>query len=315
MNLIFGSMNLGPQINLGQGKEMISRFISEGYTEIDTAYVYNEGETEKMLGEILALDLFQDLTIATKVNPRITGKLDRDAIEMQLNESLKRMRLDKVDILYLHMPDANTPIEDTLGACAALFKEGKFKELGLSNFPSWMVADIWHLCDKNGWPKPSVYQGLYNGVSRKTENELFPCLERFGIRFYAFNPLAGGLLTGKQLEYEADPNPGRFARLASYRKRYWKKSFFDSINLINDKCKDLGIKPAGAALRWLAFHSQMNAERGDGIIIGASNINQLSENIRSINEGPLPKELLVIIDQAWNISQTDCPDYFYFYGK
>jgi aflatoxin B1 aldehyde reductase len=117
------------------------------------------------------------------------------------------------------------------------------------------------------------------------------------------------------LEFEADPNPGRFARLASYRKRYWKKSFFESINLINDKCRELDLKPAQAALRWLAFHSKMNVERGDGIIIGTSNPHQLTENIKSIKDGPLHKELLDTIDEAWNIAQIECPDYFYFYGK
>ena len=82
-----------------------------------------------------------------------------------------------------------------------------------------MVVDIWHIC-KNGWLQPTVYQGRYNGLSRNVELELFPAIRKLGIRFYAYNPLAGGMLTGKHLNYEELPQQGRFARLQSYRDRY-----------------------------------------------------------------------------------------------
>lgn len=315
MNLIFGSMNFGPQIDKVTGKNMISTFLEKGYREIDTAFVYNEGSTERMLGEIFAESAFSNVSIATKVNPRVSGNLGRESVYFQLNESLSRLGVKYVDVLYLHMPDPYTPIEETLQACAELFNEGKIGELGLSNFPAWMVSDIWHICKKNGWPVPSVYQGLYNAVSRKAESELFDCLRRLNIRFYAFNPLAGGLLTGKHLNYDNPPAPGRFARLASYRKRYWKEAYFDAINLINHKCESLGIKTAHAAYRWLAYHSKLNAASGDGIIVGASSIGQLTENISSINQGELPSELVEAIDDGWVAAMLESPNYFYFYEK
>ena len=308
-------MNFGPQVDLATAKKMTGHFIDSGYEELDTAFVYNDGETEKMLGEILPEITRNKFSVATKLNPRITGKLDREAMVFQLNESLRRMGLEYVDVLYLHVPDPVTPISETLEACAELFEQNKFRELGLSNYPAWLVADIWHICDKNSWPKPSVYQGLYNALGRNVEKELFPCLRSFGIRFYAFNPLAGGLLTGKQLEFEAKPEPGRFSRLASYRKRYWKKSYFDAVNHITQVCNNEGIKPAEAAYRWLAFHSMLDSEKSDGIIMGASSMQHFQANLSTVLKNELDDNIIQAFDTAWQETIVDSPDYFYFYGR
>ena len=314
MKLILGTMNFGPQVNEDEGLNMIKTFLREGYTEIDTAYVYNEGVTEAMLGNIFKNLDSVDFHVATKVNPRITGKLDLNAINLQTYDSLKRMEKEKVQILYLHMPDPGTPIEETLEACQKLYEEGRFSELGLSNFPAWMVVDIWHICHKRGWVKPTVYQGLYNAISRKAEKELFSALRHLGIRFYAFNPLAGGLLTGKHLDYHAEPEKGRFDRLASYRKRYWKKSYFDAVNLITKVCDKQGISPAQAAYRWLAFHSHLDCHKDDAIIIGASSVSQFNTNLEAITQSNLPQEVLEAFDTAWHETISESPDYFYFYN-
>jgi aflatoxin B1 aldehyde reductase len=314
MKLVLGTMNFGPQVDLAVGRQMIQSFLDAGYTEIDSAYVYNEGATEKMLGQILPAFDRQSYSIATKVNPRITGRLDRDAVLKQCNESLERMNLDYVDILYLHMPDAETPVEEALEACAELVANKKVKQIGLSNFPSWLVAHSYHVCMKNGWPTPTVYQGLYNAISRKTENELFMCLRQYHMRFYAFNPLAGGLLSGKHLNYEESPESGRFARLASYRKRYWKKSYFEAVNSIASVCEKHNIKPAQAAYKWLAYHSLLNTSQQDAIIIGASTMEQFNANMLALNDANLPLEVLDAYSAAWEESKMESPDYFYFYS-
>ncbi|XP_031232899.1 aflatoxin B1 aldehyde reductase member 2-like [Mastomys coucha] len=113
------------------------------------------------------------------------------------------MRCPWVDLFYLHIPDHSTPVEETLQACHQLHQEGKFVELGLSNYASWEVAEICTLCKKNGWILPTVYQrrgkqipayalmGMYNDTTWQVEKELLPCLRHFGLRFYAYNPLAG----------------------------------------------------------------------------------------------------------------------------
>ena len=123
----------------------------------------------------------------------------------------------KVDLMYFHFPDGQTPIEGALETYAELHDRGVVGELGLSNYPSWQVIDIAYKCDKIGCPRPTVYQGMYNALCRNVEPELFPAIRSLGIRFYAFNPLAGGMLTGKHKDFESSPQPGRFARLESYR--------------------------------------------------------------------------------------------------
>ena len=314
MRLILGTMTFGPQVDVEGSRAMVKLFLEAGHHELDTAYVYNEGESEKILGAVLPEIADDSLCLATKVHPRITGKLDGTAVTMQLEESLNRMGRDKVDILYFHFPDSNTPIEGALEACAKFHEQGKFSELGLSNFPAWMVVDIWHLCKNRGWPMPSVYQGLYNGLSRNVESELFPALRKLGMRFYAFNPLAGGMLSGKHTTYDNKPIPGRFARLQSYRNRYWKKSYFEAVSVITTKLREANIEPVEAAYRWLVYHSLLDQREGDGIIIGASNMNQLEQNLSATEKGPLPETIVSAFSAAWEEARPECPDYFNFYS-
>jgi aflatoxin B1 aldehyde reductase len=315
IKLILGTMTFGPQVNQEDADLMINKFIESGYSEIDTAYVYNEGSSELILGNSLKNKPKDSYSIATKVNPRITGKLDSEAINMQFSESLRRLSKKSIDILYLHFPDPHTPIEITLEAVAKLYNQSKFKELGLSNFPAWLVVDIWHICKKNGWPAPTVYQGMYNGLSRKAEDELFPALRRLGMRFYAYNPLAGGILTGKYKDYNEIPSPGRFTHRPNYKDRYWKKSFFDALEILFSFCNDENIKLVEAAYRWLAFHSHLNNRQGDGILIGASRLEQLEENIAVIDKGPLPDNILSAFDKAWQETKAESPEYFRFSTK
>ncbi len=313
MKAVLGTMNFGPQVDLNTAEEMVQMFLAKGYIEIDTAYVYNEGVTEQMLGNILPNIDRLSFSVASKANPRITGKLDYNAVISQCNESLRRMNLAYLDILYLHMPDSKTPLEEALRACATLFNEGKIKTLGLSNFPSWMVAQASEISQNNNWIKPSVYQGLYNGLSRSVERELFGCLTKYGIKFYAYNPLAGGMLTGKHQEFDKEPPAGRFARLESYRKRYWNKAYFTAVNQINEICAMYSIPTTEAAYRWLMHHSMLRNECDDAIIIGVSSIKQFEANLSALNEGLLSDEILGAFNAANDISISEGPEYFYFY--
>lgn len=292
----------------------INTFLGEGYTELDTAYVYNDGRCEQLLGEALpkaAAPYF----IATKVNPRISGKLDGAAAYKQVNESLERLKLKAVDLVYLHFPDPATPVEDVLKAMADLHGQGKFRELGLSNFPAWMVADVWHLCEKNGWVKPTVYEGMYNPLTRYAERELNACLDHFGMRYYAYNPLCGGLLTGRYGKFEDAPTDGRFTHRPGYQNRYWKKSYFDAVEILKAACEQEGITTVEATYRWLAHHSMLKEERGDGIIIGASKLNHLKQNMETMKAGPLPESVLKAFEDAWDVCRKDSPEYFTLYKR
>lgn len=311
MKVVLGTMNFGPQLDLEASRQMVQSFLETENSELDTAYVYNGGATESYLGEILP-KIEKTYYIATKVHPRITGKLDREAILMELNESLKRMNRDKVDLLYFHFPDGKTPIEEALDTMAELYEQGKIKEFGLSNYPAWQVVDIWHKCEKHGCPKPTVYQGMYNALCRNVDSELFPAIHSLGMRFYAYNPLAGGMLTGKHHHFEDEPEPGRFSRLESYRKRYWKKTYFDAVDEIRKACEQENIPMVEAAYRWLCNHSMLDASVDDGILLGASRVEQMTQNMAATKKGPLPQSIIDAMDDAWEVARPDSPAYFKF---
>lgn len=308
--MTFGESVFSPDVG-----NFINAFLDAGYTELDTAYVYNDGNCERILGELLP-GLDRPYRIATKVNPRISGRLDGDAAYKQVTGSLERMGLDSVDTVYLHFPDPATPVISVLEAMADLHDQGKYRELGLSNFPAWMVADAWHICDSHGWVKPTVFEGIYNPLTRKAETELNACLDNFGMRFYAYNPMCGGLLTGRYSKYEDAPADGRFTHRPNYQKRYWKKSFFDAIDIIKRAAEKHGITSIEATYRWLAYHSMLDGERGDAILIGASKQEHLKQNMAAVEAGPLPEEVIAAFEEAWEVTKGDSPEYFTLYkGK
>ena len=316
MNLILGTMTFGEQLFGEDVTEMIRCFVDHGFTELDTAYVYNNGMSETLIGEALKQVGRSNVKIATKVNPRITGKLDGEAAYLQLNESLERMGIDYVDTFYLHFPDKNTPIDSVLEACADLHSQGKFRELGLSNFPAWLVTDVYYRCKENGWMLPKVYEGLYNPLSRKAETELKMALKQLDMRFYAYNPLAGGMLTNKYSDFKDAPVTGRFTYRPNYQNRYWKESYFEAVGRIKEACAQCDMNIVEATYRWMAYHSMLDAEQGDAVIIGASRLSQLQQNMEALNSGELPETVAEAFAAAWQISKADAPEYFRFYtGK
>ncbi len=313
VNFVLGTMTFGESIFGDGASEMIRTFGELGYTELDTAYVYNNGQSEELIGDALKRFGNNPFKIATKVNPRITGKLDGNAVMTQFHESLRRLQTESVDTLYLHFPDKDTPVESALEACAKLHSEGKIKELGLSNFPAWLVVDVYYRCKEKGWILPTVYEGLYNPLSRRAESELAQVLDQFGMRFYAYNPLAGGMLTNKYSSMEEAPADGRFTHRPNYKNRYWKQSYFDAISVLKAVCAKYGISIIEATYRWMAFHSMLNMERGDAIIIGASKLSQLEQNVAAVASGALPQELAEAFNNAWETTKADAPQYFRFY--
>ena len=315
MQLILGTMTFGESVFRPQVEEFIKTFLDAGYDELDTAFVYNEGDCEKLLGEVLP-GLDRPFRIATKINPRVTGKLDAQAAYLQLPTSLERMKLASVDTVFLHFPDPATPVESVLSAMNDLHSQGKFKELGLSNYPALMVSDVWHLCDRRGWVRPTVYEGVYNPLTRGAETELNDCLNAYGLRFYAYNPTMGGLLTGRYRSVDEAPTDGRFTHRPGYQGKYWKKSNFDALDIIGKASEQYGMSMISATYRWLAYHSMLDTGRGDAILIGASKLNHLIENMDSVKAGPLPGGMLTAFDKAWDVCRGDSRPYFTLYkGK
>jgi aflatoxin B1 aldehyde reductase len=309
MKAILGSMTFAKQVNQETATEMVQRYVAAGGTEVDTAYVYVEGKTEEMLGTLNQQGELDQCRIATKVNPH-AGGLGAASVDQQFSTSLQRMDMQSVDLLYLHQPDLNTPIAETLEAIQRHAENNRIKRFGLSNYAAWQVAQITELCDKNGWIKPTVYQGMYNAITRDVERELFLCLADYNIAFYAYNPLAGGLLTGKHQQVSADPAPGRFDGNAEYQRRYWNASYFDAVNQFCKVCEQENIEPARAAIRWLVHHSDLQSSKGDGVIIGASSMAHFEANHSAMSEGPLPDCVVDSLQQGWEAARPVCIKYF-----
>ncbi|CAK0889125.1 unnamed protein product, partial [Prorocentrum cordatum] len=213
-----------------------------------------EGDTEATLGGILAtFPSWGQSSIATKANPSMPPhySLSRQSVIEQCETSLDRLGLDCVDLFYLHSPDIRTSIDDTLDGVDYLHKAGKIVEFGLSNYPAWAIVDIWHRCKARGIVLPTVYQGMYNVITRDFEREVVPVARQFGLRLYMYNPLAGGLLSGRYSSVEdlANVSKGRFstefdaafgggvkAGTGLYRGRYSKAAIFGGLELLREAC-------------------------------------------------------------------------------
>ena len=310
MKQILGTMTFGDQVNQDTAQSMLDVFLASGKHELDTAYEYCDGRTEEMLGVLLPPTKRKGVYIASKVNPWNDEGLQPEGIRKQFAEILQRLGRDNIDLLYLHSPDLETPVVETLECCFELYQQGKFRDFGLSNYSSWQVAEVVEICRRNGWMEPTVYQGMYNALTRDVERELFPCLRNYGISFNAYNPLAGGLLTGKYGSLDDSPDSGRFSDKKTYKGRYWKQDYFEVLQKLGVACKEHGLTPTQAAMSWLVNHSLLDSEQGDGIILGVSKIEHLKANMAACKHAPLDQAILDILDQGWEIIKPNCFRYF-----
>ena len=316
---ILGTMEFGRRLSLAESTQMSQAFYDiQSKTcpaELDAAFMYAGGKTEEYIGQ-MDLRLIDNVQIATKANPWDNKLLDAAGLRMQLETSLKRLNLDCVQIFYLHAPDHKTPIIETLKAVNDLFEEKKFKEFGLSNYAAWQVAEICTICRNEGWVQPTVYQGMYSPLTRSVEKELFKCLRYFNMRFYAYSPLCGGMLTGKhKIEDSSKPQPGRFfgkGWAEVYRQRYWKPEVFDSISKIKQVLSEVygnDVSITEASLRWMYHHSQLDGSCGDGVILGASSMNYFNINMGCTTKGPLDEKVVKVYDECWDVCSYFCPNY------
>lgn len=164
------------------------------------------------------------------------------------------------------------------------------------------------VCEDKGLVKPSVFQGQYNALCRRSEEDLTPILRKYGIVFNAFSPLAGGFLTGKATSGE-DLTNTRFASDnkmgAAHRSWYDKPLIHEAIRKVQEVIKPLNLSLTEVAVRWLAYHSSLGAD--DGIIFGGSKISQLERNLDDIKKGPLNPELVEEIEKMWKTVQSEAP--------
>ncbi|KAL5530733.1 hypothetical protein ACEPAF_6991 [Sanghuangporus sanghuang] len=330
LNVVLGAMTFGAPgtagarvTDLKDVEAILDVFQKHGHDEIDTALAYCGGTSEEYLGKLgwqkrgLKMDtkLYPTIMIPMMQGKFIVSHKPED-LRKFLKVQLKALNTDKLDMWYLHGPDRSTPYDVTMKAVDELYKEGYFKRFGISNYTSWEVAEIVTICRERGYIQPTAYQGLYNAIHRGVEPELFPCLRKFGIGFYEFNPLGGGFFTGRYNKPDEEVEPGsRFdpnkGQGQSYRKRYWNEPHFKALEIIKQAADKAGLTMAEVALRWISHHSLMKREYGDAVLIGASSLNHIEQNLIDLEKGPLPDEVVKALDEAWLVVKPFASNYFH----
>ncbi|KAH8589885.1 putative aldehyde reductase [Bisporella sp. PMI_857] len=266
-------------------------------TTIDTAQSY--GNSQSTIGQVKAGDRF---VIDTKWSPLwdqpTTAWATKDQIINSAKDSVQKLRVNQVDIFYLHRPDPNTPISETLFAVNEVYMCGVFRRFGLSGFPASEVEAIYNYCVEKGYPLPMVYQGSYNPLNRYKDTVLLPTLRKLGMSFYAYGPSAGGFL-GKTVA-QVEEIAGNIALVSATCRPYVSNpKFLEALAKWNAVADSEGVSGAELAYRWVAYHSALNRDNGDALIIGASSPKQLEETLNGIEKGPLSDKACAGVHDVW----------------
>ena len=277
-----------------------------GVTLFDVADAYQEGSAEEMLGKALAGSR-EEVLIASKVGNKFDDDpshrgLRPEWIRHSIEGTLKRLDTDYVDVYYFHVPDYDTPVEESLGAMAELVEEGKVRVPAASNYASWQMAQMDCINEKHGWTHLGAAQNLYSLVARRLEDEFIPYSKDTGVFNVIYNPLAGGLLTGKH-KSDVIPEQGRFAR-ANYRDRYWNEQQFKAVEEYRSVAEEAGLSLLELALRWV-----LSKDGVGSVLLGASNEEQLRANLDACAGGPLPADVLERCDDVWPVVGGTAPRY------
>jgi aryl-alcohol dehydrogenase-like predicted oxidoreductase len=303
----FGTMTFGKPLDQAGSTELVNRCIDAGINFFDTANMYQAGIAETMLGN--AMKSKRDhLVIASKVFFKIGEEpdqqgLSRKAILRALDESLRRLGTDYLDIYYMHAPDHVVPIEESLEAMETLVKQGKVRYVASSNYAGWQVVEMLWLAKERGWNAPCISQPMYNLLARGIEQEYLAMCKRFGISTVVYNPLAGGLLTGKHKQTTVMPGT-RFDNNKLYQDRYWHEQYFQAVEQLRKIAQSAGRSLVSLALNWLLHHTA-----SDCIILGASRLAQLDENLATVDGGPLSDDVVQACDQVWQRLRGPVPVY------
>jgi aryl-alcohol dehydrogenase-like predicted oxidoreductase len=305
--ICFGTMTFGGQTSEEVGGKMLDVCQDNGINFLDTANVYNHGASEEILGRLLE-GRRGNFVLATKVRnkmgdgPDMQG-LSRGAIFRAIDDSLKRLRTDYVDVYYLHLPDYAVQIEETLDAMHELVTQGKVRCVATSNYSGWQVVEMLWISGRKGYQPPLVSQPMYNLIARGIEQEYLPMCRRFGVSNFVYNPLAGGLLTGKHRR-EAPIAGTRFDNNRMYLDRYWHQADFDAVDQLQQIAASARRSLLSLALNWLYHHTL-----AEGIILGASKIEHFEQDLNALRDGPLDAETLQACDKVWATLRGPTPKY------
>lgn len=239
--LAFGCMQFGGRADPAASRALYDACRAAGLSHFDTAHGYTDGQSERLLGQFAKGD---NISIATKVG--YEGGAGRANLTRQFDESLRRLGVDAVDLLYLHRFDPATPLEETLALFVEWQQSARIARIGLSNFAAWQVMKAQAILARYG-SRVDVIQPMFNLVKRQAEVEILPMCADQQIAVHAYSPLGGGLLTGKY----AAGSAGRLAEDARYAARYAPEAMHRAAEGLNALAAELGTHPATLAVAWV----------------------------------------------------------------
>ena len=279
--LCLGTMPFGGDADRETAAAMFRRCRELGINAFDCANVYEDGRSEEILGELIA-DCRDEVVITTKAYfPTGEGPNERGASRYHLvravENSLRRLDTDRVDVLFVHRFDEKTGLHETLRALDDLVRQGKVLYLGASNFAAWQVMKALGLQRAEGWSPFHVLQPMYNLAKRQAEVELLPMARSEGLGVLSYSPLGGGLLTGK---YGVDQRPeeGRLVNNQMYQTRYGARQHYEVAERFSTFARDHGYDPVALAVAWVAHHPALTAP-----IIGGRTVEQITDSLGALD--------------------------------
>ncbi len=305
-----GTMTFGHQCDQPTSFAIMDRAWAGGINFIDTADVYplpvamdTVGATETIIGNWFAAHPGRrhETILASKCNGTMSDKpndqgLSRRHIMDAIDASLRRLQTDFIDLYQVHFYDANTPLDETLRALDDLVRSGKVRYIGCSNYRGYQLASALHLSDKLNIVRYDCIQPRYNVLFREFDNELLPYCQQEGVGVIAFNPLAGGFLTGKH-KREAPPEAGgRFTLGAAgerYRQRYWQEAQFDAVDRLKAFFEPRGKSLTQVAVAWVLAQPAITSA-----IVGATSVAQLDGSLPAVDL-TLDADEMQFLDTIW----------------
>lgn len=275
--LCFGTMTFGGEADETESALMFKRCREAGVNFFDCANNYCGGRSEEILGKLIQ-DCRDDVVITTKVSQRV-GKGVNDVggsrrhIMQSVEQSLKRLKTDRIDLYIVHYFDPFTDMEETLRAMDDLVHQGKVLYTGVSNWAAWQIAKAQGIADKRTFSRFECVQLMYNLVKRQAEVELLPFAESEQVGAIVYNPLAAGLLSGKYLS-GANAQTGRIAEKEMYSKRYGDPQYYEIAQRFVAYARETGINPVTLAISWVKSHPAVTSP-----ILGARNVSQLNDSL------------------------------------